>query len=153
MERSTFLYLDSKGTPNDFAQCRSCKMWLEKHNICSLHGKDVKITGDMSCGLYSFGGPAPESEMEHVTKAVTPEQSGLVKAEVRCENCKWFDADESECRLFCMLNISPDKVNPKGCCNAWESEEKTEDTKKLKRTDAGAKTLLKKKETKNPFEE
>ena len=46
----------------------------------------------------------------------------------------------------------PDKVNPKGCCNAWEPEEKKEITKKLKRPEAGEKPLLKRKGTENPFE-
>lgn len=150
MNRSTFVYLDPKGNPNDFAQCRSCKMYVDSHDVCSLHGMKVKVHGGMSCTEYAFG-HADDSELPHVSPAFTPEQSGLVDAEVRCENCHFFESEENECELFHILNI-PDKVNPKGCCNAWESAEKDEASeKKLKRKESAEKPVLKK--NKNPFED
>ncbi len=102
-------------------------MWLEKHNICSLHGKGVKITGDMSCGLWVTGGPAKESEMEHVTTAVTPKESGLIKANVRCINCEYYKTSDKECLLFEILGIEDHTVEANGCCNAWHGDgDKTE---------------------------
>jgi len=123
INRSAFLYLDPRPLKEAFAQCSTCKMFLKDHGLCSLHGKDVKITGGMSCGLYVPGGPAEESELEHVSKAVTPEESGLVDRQVRCENCTFLKGDS--CGLFQQLN---DKfptmfslktgVDKHGCCNA-----------------------------------
>ena len=132
MERSNFLYLEPKGDKPGF-NCNSCKMFLAKQGICSLHGKDVKIKPTMSCGLWSCCGPAPESEMEHVSKAFTPEESGLVDAEVTCKNCEFFEKEDNDCLLFKTLNIDH-KVLPDACCNAWtgdDKESKKEEPKKF----------------------
>jgi hypothetical protein len=56
---------------------------------------------------------------------VTPEESGLVKRPVRCENCKFYDEAGSVCRLFRGLNQAfpetydlDEIVDKHGCCNA-----------------------------------
>ena len=130
MDRSTFLYLEPKVKTHNFAQCETCSMYLSKHNICSLHGKDVKIKPTMSCGLYVPNGPAPESEMEHVSLKVTPKESGLVDAKVRCEHCEYYEMKDNDCLLFKMLNIKEYKVVDDGCCNAWtKGDEGKKETK------------------------
>lgn len=122
MDRSTFLYIGPK-SGDKTGQCASCKMWLKDHKLCSLHGKNVKIEATMSCGLWVTGGPAKESEMEHVSAAVTPKESGLVNKQVRCINCEYFKKDENECLLFEILGIEDHTVDANGCCNAFHSDE------------------------------
>ena len=120
LSKSAFLYMEP-GKDDDkktFASCASCCMFLAKHNICSLHGKDVKVDADDSCGLYSRGGPAPETEMEHVHKATTPEESGLTEGPVQCLSCEYFEESDKDCLLFRLLNLKDYKVEPHGCCNA-----------------------------------
>lgn len=124
IKRDAFLYLEPKDDDPDFAQCEDCKMFLAEHGLCSLHGKDIKIKPTMSCGFFVPGGPADESEMEHVSTAVTPQESGLVDRQVRCENCVSFDG-HGICKLYQMLNRSDSTnwslnvaVKPQGCCNS-----------------------------------
>lgn len=128
--RDAFLYMEPIkrhfGPPSQFAQCSTCMMWTgSKNNICTIHGKDVKVTGDMTCALYVNGKPMPE----HAKMAqlfVKPLESGLTKADVRCENCKYVNKKTSECELFKTLNRQlpklfdlKEKIDLKGCCNAW----------------------------------
>jgi len=91
---------------------------------CSLHGQNIPVDDDDSCGLFVPGTYDP-SEKKHSQPSVTPAESGLVDRQVRCENCAYFEADESECELFETLNeCHPDmflldpNVKPDGCCNA-----------------------------------
>lgn len=117
--RDAFLYLKPQKPENLFAQCGSCMMFTE--STCTIHGKDVKITKDMSCGLYVHGKPMPQ-EKGHEMKLVTPEESGLVKRQVRCENCLSFDG-KNKCTLYEILNKTKqfkldENVEPKACCNA-----------------------------------
>lgn len=138
IERDAFLYLepglyrkDFYGSEKEFAQCSTCPMWTGKHhNTCTIHGKNIKVTGDMTCYLYVNGQPMPEmAGKEH--KNVIPEESGLIRRPVRCENCKSFD--NGVCRLFQFLNIAAPNlfdmdINVKwaGCCNANKPIEKEE---------------------------
>lgn len=133
MTKATFLYLEPKSKTHNFAQCANCKMFIADHKVCSLHGKNVKIEPTMSCGLYVPGGPAVESELEHVEANVSPKESGLINAKVRCEHCEYYKKNESECLLFEILGVQDTKVIADGCCNAWHSDaidEKKEDTKR-----------------------
>jgi hypothetical protein len=119
--RDAFLYLDPQG-PNtaEFAQCETCVMFTGDR--CIIHGPDVEVDCDDSCGLYIHG---PKKLGDAPIKMVTPEESGLVDREVRCENCVYFDKTYSTCQLFEMLNRRFPKtfdlatrVNKLGCCNA-----------------------------------
>ena len=130
MERNDFVYLEPKGSPEDFAQCRSCKMFVESHMVCSLHGMKVKVHEGMSCNEYAFG-KADDTELPHVSAAFTPEESGLVDREVRCENCEFFESEDNDCFLFKLLNIDH-KVNKHGCCNAQEPKDHDKKEKPLK---------------------
>ena len=124
VKRDAFLYLEPKG--KDFAQCVTCRMWTGPDgNTCSIMGK-TKVTGDMSCGLYVNGKPSSNLKGKEQSN-VTPEQAGLVKRKVRCENCRSFD--NGVCMLFKTLNDSntelfdlDEKVNVQGCCNAQMSK-------------------------------
>lgn len=131
LTRSVFLYMEPKkgDDKRNFASCGSCCMFLAKHNICSLHGKDVKVDADDSCGLYSRGGPAPETEMEHVHKATTPEESGLTEGPVQCKNCHYYDKADKDCLLFRLVGIKEYKVNPDACCNAFSPKHKVKEEK------------------------
>jgi hypothetical protein len=128
IKRDAFLYLDPKGKGEDFAQCRSCMMWTGTagaHPLrCHIHGKGRKITGDHTCGYYVHGKPMPNGP---IMRSVTPKESGLLKKEVRCENCKHFNSSASECGYFVKLNKTGGHalnviVNYEGCCNAWEED-------------------------------
>ena|SRR5215467_13703196 len=112
LSRSTFLYLDPKPPEETFAQCSTCRDWITS-GYCYIHRPTDEVPGSASCNLYVHGEPMASGTP---IGAVTPEESGLVDREVRCENCRWFDDDN--CALFEALNISDTKVNAKGCCNA-----------------------------------
>lgn len=124
--RDAFLYMDHEGDKEKFASCSSCVFWTgSEHNTCGLHGKDVKITADMSCGFYVHGDPSPENHGKEA-KLVTTTMSGLVDEAVQCRRCALFDKDDSYCELFEHLNKTfPDNFNLKtevceyGCCNSW----------------------------------
>ncbi len=126
LTRDTFLYLDPKPPFATFAQCETCMMFTgEAAETCTIHGAKVRVTKDHSCGLYVHGTPMPD-EQGHEMASVTPEESGLIKAQVRCENCQSFQAQKTTCTLFQWLSrgwafaLNP-KVHPHGCCNAWSS--------------------------------
>ncbi len=123
--RATFLYFDPKAPKDEFAQCGTCVHFLEDIGRCELHGADVEVDDDDSCGLYVHG---EAEEGEKPEGLVTPEESGLVSREVRCENCMFFDPD-SEPREHCDLYTQLNRILPKlfdldryvkaqGCCNA-----------------------------------
>lgn len=121
IRRDAFLYLDPKPPENQFAQCGTCMMFTG--STCTIHGLDVPITKRHSCGLYVHGKPMP-NEKGHEMASVTPEESGLIEAHVRCKNCRFFQAEKSWCGLYermsaggvFQLNAA---VHPNGCCNAW----------------------------------
>src|SRR5262245_10857360 len=121
IDRSAFLYLPA-GERLDDKQCGHCMLWV-KDNRCVIHAYDVKVTADMSCGFYLFGEPSPKHTRSWEA-TVTPEESGLVDRQVRCENCE-YGSPLNRCRLYEMLNRRlPDifdldvKIESKGCCNA-----------------------------------
>lgn len=122
--RATFLYMDPQAPKATFAQCGTCVHFIEDKDRCELHGPNDDIDDDDSCGLYVHGKPSggkPEG-------LVTPEQSGLVSRQVRCENCMFFDAEtepREHCDFYTQLNrIFPSLFNldryvdSHGCCNA-----------------------------------
>jgi hypothetical protein len=118
-DQSVFLYL---GPEHGDKQCGSCMMWV-RSDRCTIHGK-VRVTASMSCGYYLNGAPSAKAVNEAV---VTPDESGLVDREVRCENCRWGGPKVYECGLFELLNSRlgstfkiDTKIDPKGCCNAQE---------------------------------
>ncbi len=122
VQRDAFLYLDPKEPKNEFAQCSTCIKFTG--STCLILGKNIPVTGNMSCGFYLNGEPnlkAKGSEEE----IVTPKEAGLVNRKVRCENCKFFKEKESICDLYHDLNRDypekfnlDEKVNKYGCCNA-----------------------------------
>lgn len=140
--RDAFIYLEpaSAELQDRFAQCKECRMWVPGYEGggCIIHGsKQVPITASMSCALFVAwpeGTPDEEAVKNHLAElqkdipgAVTPEQSGLVNREVRCQNCAYFDDTKSVCGLFEKLNKAmPDifdlkiQVSAYGCCNAQE---------------------------------
>jgi hypothetical protein len=123
--RATFLYMDPQEPKEEFAQCGTCAHFIEDKGRCELHGADVEVDDDDSCGLYVHGEADEEEEPQGY---VTPEESGLVSREVRCENCMFFDPDsepKKHCDLYSQLNrMMPSAfdldryVDEHGCCNA-----------------------------------
>lgn len=121
---NAFIYLPPKGDKDEFAQCSTCQLFLPGKERCGIFGKNDKVVANASCGLYLHGKPHDD---QPISGAVTPEQAGYVLGQVRCENCVWFK--DSACDLFKLLNEKmPDafdlteKVNAKGCCNAFQSK-------------------------------
>lgn len=142
--RDAFIYLDPGKTPKKaFAQCGPCRMFVphealdgfRKHDLCIIHGSNVKVDEGYSCGLmvgWPKGKPNPDVVKDHAAElkknipgSVTPEQSGLVDRQVRCENCDYHNAEAGKCGLYGMLNAKfpkvfdlDEKVDEYGCCNA-----------------------------------
>jgi hypothetical protein len=130
--RDAFLYMIPRGKPDDFAQCSKCMMWNgsdgEAKDRCHIHGPNIVITGDMTCGLYVYGDPHKAKLMA----AVTPQESGLEKRKVRCENCMYSRhwGGKYRCAYFTKLNddLPQDhdlltEIEPKACCNANRAKE------------------------------
>lgn len=125
-----FLYLDPEPDVPDFAQCSSCRDWVEGDNLCRIHGPFITVKGSMSCGLYVYGNPLPEGSTTYA--AVSARESGLVDREVRCENCIHMVEEDEEyfCGFFDTLNRKlyelfdiDTSIDPKGCCNAQTPKE------------------------------
>lgn len=140
VSRDAFIYLEpqtrkarTKLTKN-FAQCSTCPMWTGKESLtCTIHGGAVEVKGSMSCGYYTPGSPMPEAAgEEHLL--VTPEESGLIEADVRCENCAYMDHTNKVCKLYSQMNKAmptvfnlDENVEEKACCNAWVGIKNKED--------------------------
>jgi hypothetical protein len=114
IDRSAFLYLD--GAEKAFAQCGTCAFGRER---CAVMGRRKVSAKTGSCGFYIKGAP-----VNKLISELTPEQTGYVERQVRCENCRYFD---NGCDLYRDLNSKfPDKfamdpnVHKLGCCNANE---------------------------------
>lgn len=124
VKRDAFLYLEPHGdgrVGGNFAQCASCALYVGARRRCLIHG-DIKVEPDASCGFYA---PGENRFASNPAKLVTPEESGLVRRQVRCENCTFFDRPVSECDLFKALNRAKSDifdldvhVKSHGCCNA-----------------------------------
>jgi hypothetical protein len=121
--RNAFIYLDPRG--DNFAQCDTCYLFMREQKRCVLFGPDDEVVAGGSCNLYAKGMPPANQK---TISSVTPEQAGYVVAQVRCENCSWFDEDSVTCGLYKLLNktnknvfnLDPE-VAAKGCCNAWQA--------------------------------
>lgn len=140
--RDIFLYMDPTGAKKSFAQCGACRLFVPgqkgKKGACVIHGADLAVDEDDSCGLFvAWGTDGPEEATRKAqtgelqggnSKAVTPAESGFVRREVQCGRCKHFEEEKSSCEFFAFLNkTAPSdfkldtKVNEHGCCNGWQS--------------------------------
>jgi hypothetical protein len=90
INRDAFLYLAPKPPEASFAQCNTCRDW-----VSVIHGP--KITGTASCGFNVHGDPQRCGTKTFID--VTPEESGLVDRQARCENCKYGG---EHCELYKM---------------------------------------------------
>ena len=124
--RATFLYMPPKGDqPAANAQCQTCVHWISDKDRCELHRPKDDIDDDDSCCLYVEG---PNATGKVPLSLVTPEESGLVSRQVRCQNCMFFDPT-SEAREHCDFYTQLNRMFPHifrldryveahGCCNA-----------------------------------
>jgi len=117
IKRDAFLYLEGDDNDHDFAQCGTCYLFVPEDERCAIHG-NLRITADDSCGFYIEGAPS----FDDTEKLVTPEESGLVHRETRCENCAYGGPT---CKLYEMLNRElphvfelTTEISPTSCCNA-----------------------------------
>lgn len=124
LSRDAFLYLDNLDEIDDFAQCSTCRDWVEGDDRCFIHGSQLEVLGTMSCGFYVCGTPLEEGSPTF--GLVSPMESGLVDREVRCENCRHL-VEESICGFFKTLNEAlPElfaldiEIDRRGCCNAQQ---------------------------------
>jgi hypothetical protein len=139
--RDAFLYMAPVPPEQKFAQCEECRVFVPREKLgseagrCVFHGAQLPISYDQSCGLFCpwpKGKKDSEVIAEHVkaiqagiAASVTPEESGLVSRQVRCENCEYFEKQKSLCGLYLLLNkMLPQifnldtRVEPYACCNA-----------------------------------
>lgn len=119
IKRDAFLYLEPKEPRDEFAQCSSCRMYLPGKEHCGIMGPSVHVPAEASCGFYMHGEPSDDQECEVVVK---PSEAGLVRRQVRCENCASYDS--GKCKLYTALNeAKPDlfdldeNVVAQACCN------------------------------------
>jgi len=139
--RDLFLYMPPTGDEASFAQCGACRLFVppadgEKSGHCVIHGSTLKVDADASCGLFvAWGDDGPseaviganrEELAKGDPKAVTPQESGFLAANVQCHRCKHFEAKTSGCDFFAFLNKQvpsnfkvDTRVEPHACCNAW----------------------------------
>jgi hypothetical protein len=117
--------MDPKGDKDKFAQCGSCFMFMPNKQRCSIFGKNDKVIATAACGLYVYGKPNNNQEWK---TAVTPKTAGYAEGQMRCENCSWLESD-NVCGLYKSLNRKSSdifdletKVDPKGCCNAFNKK-------------------------------
>lgn len=124
-----FLYLSPEQGVDEFAQCSTCRDWVDGDDRCYIHGRHVEVKGTMSCGFYVYGQPLEPGSATYAM--VSPTESGLVDREVRCENCRHIDFrtdDGHVCEFFEKLNKAMPElfdidihIDEKGCCNAQQS--------------------------------
>jgi len=123
--RGAFVYIEGKG--DTFAQCSTCTKWEPRGKIC-VDPLDMMVLGSWSCCLYSPGSFANGERR----KTMTPEEAGLYKGAVRCENCKYAykGVVGTYCGLYGMLNDQlgddfelDERIDPYGCCNAFTPKE------------------------------
>jgi len=120
ISRGAFVYIEGKG--DTFAQCATCTKWERQRKLC-VDPLDMMVLGSWSCCLYSPGSFAGGERR----KTMTPEEAGLYKGAVRCENCRFGG---ERCYLYMKLNDEfPDdfdlkeEIDPYGCCNAFTPKE------------------------------
>jgi hypothetical protein len=153
--RDAFLFMKpgSPGENEDFAQCGPCRMFVPESYLdsksgtarCILHGSDVEVDDDDSCGLFArwpTGEPNEQVIRDHAAElmkdipgSVTPEESGLVSQQVQCHRCQFEKNDSTICGLFEELNGKfPEKwdldtaIEQHSCCNAQKPKGKTRDS-------------------------
>lgn len=122
--RSTFLYLSPK-IDEDFAQCATCRLYLPGKERCAILGPNVHVPPEASCGFYIPGEPNDDQDCESAVKVT---EAGLVRRQVRCENCKW--GGKPKCSLYVLLNKThpgiceiEEEIEPKACCNAFTGKD------------------------------
>jgi hypothetical protein len=130
-DRSAFGYLEPVGDAPKFAQCKTCVLWLKDIDRCYwLQPNDEVLEGD-TCIEYVQGPPIRSEDAPRVrpTGALTKQEVGFVRGDVRCENCNAFDRGDKACDLFRQLNKAFPKiwaldarVKPRACCNAFDGE-------------------------------
>lgn len=120
IDGTAFLYMEPKEPKDQFAQCATCVSWTDDQR-CAILGSNIPVAAGDTCGLYVHG----KWDQPIDKAAVSTGEAGFEHRQVRCENCKYFDPQESDCELFSQLNdMMPDvfkineKVDAKGCCNA-----------------------------------
>lgn len=126
-DRAAFGYVEPVGDDIDFAQCKTCRVWLKDADRCLwLQPNDEVLEGD-TCIYYVQGQPM---DSEEPLGLLTKKEAGLTRGQVRCENCMSFDKDDSACELFRKLNQQfpklfklDSRVKPKACCNAFDNDD------------------------------
>lgn len=164
IERDAFLFLVPKfpGKQQNFAQCVDCRMFVPEKFLngkmsgdrCIVHGSNVKIDDDDSCGFMvpwptEGGKPNPEVVADHAAEllkmipgSVDPEESGLVSRRVQCHRCRFADGAVANCGLYETLNDAfPDvfdmdpEIETHSCCNAQMPKASDEDYEKMSSAD------------------
>lgn len=126
-DRSAFGYAEPVGDATQFAQCKTCRVWLKNADRCYwLQPNDEAKAGD-SCIYYVQGEPITDESVEPIG-ALTKSEAGLVRGDVRCENCTSFDKADTHCELYRKMNRTfptlfklDARVEPKACCSAFDS--------------------------------
>ncbi len=121
IDRSAFLYMvDHDGDAGaTFAQCAGCRFFTgDDDGKCAV--LDVAVQPGWSCGMFADGHYSGET----IAKSATPEEAGVYKGSVRCENCRFGG---KHCALYQRLNKEmpgifdlDTKIESKACCNAFQ---------------------------------
>lgn len=104
-------------------KCGNCNFWMDKANLCTLHGPDVVVPENMYCNYHVFGAPA--TEMDTDLDYVKEQFSGLRRAGggLSCDVCVWYRETKPNESGNCYGVANPDtgkppaKVGAKGICS------------------------------------
>lgn len=161
IERDAFLFLAPKNREEEFAQCGPCRMFVPEKYLsgmsgdrCIIHGSQVKIDDDDSCGFMC---PWPTADwsavdqvirdhaaelMKNIPGSVSPEESGLVSRRVQCHRCRFADEKVEACGLYAALNDAfPDmfdldvEIEAHSCCNGQMPKASDEDYQNMSPAD------------------
>lgn len=104
-------------------KCGNCNFWMDKANLCTLHGPTVVVAENMYCNYHVFGAPA--TEMDTDLDFVKPELSGLRRAGggLSCDVCVYYRETQKDQAGNCngVANPStgkpPAQVESRGICS------------------------------------
>lgn len=108
-------------------RCLNCMFYADVDVRCIVLGRDVEVTGDMVCGLHTFGAPQMYTTALGTggEARAQPEELGLIVAPIdgtSCDGCTFYTANDpvsGTCRAVAD-EFGQFRVAALGCCARWQ---------------------------------